>query len=262
MATGAQPPWLIRWISYLRSFTASIATLTIIAVYGLCMIVAVLVTRSQKVGDFFVRTWSQSMMWMFNIKVVVRGLENLPDEGCLYIFNHSSHFDIPIFHSVMPQTVRFGAKIELFKFPIFGHAMRVAGVLPIVRHDKKAVFKVYEEAISRVKKGEKFILAAEGTRHTKPEVGPRFKVGPFLFAINGQFPIVPVVIVGAHGVLEKGRLFAMWGQWRRTVSVEFLSPVSTKGLKAENLTELQNQVQKEMIEAFQKGEKLIKAGEV
>lgn len=249
----------LRSLSYPRSILASIATLFLIAIVGLIFILAILVTGSQKVGDIFVRFWARSLMSMFGIDVVAKGLENLPEEGCLFIFNHSSHFDIPIFHSVMPQTVRFGAKIELFKFPIFGQAMQMAGVLPIVRHDRNAVFAVYEKAISRVHSGEKFILAAEGTRYNKPEVGEKFKKGPFLFAINGQFPIVPVVIVGAFGVLPKSDLFAMWGQWRRKVVIRFLPPVVTSGLKPEDLSQLQNQVQEDMIRVF--AEEKCKMGE-
>ena len=198
--------------------------------------------------------WARPILFFYNVKVVVTGEENRPKSGCLYLFNHSSHFDILVLASCLPQPARFGAKIELFKIPLFGRAMLALGVLPITRSERDKVLQLYEDSIKRVHAGESFILAAEGTRQPNPGVGSKFKGGPFIFAVSGQFPIVPVVIRGAAECLPKGDLLACTRHFRHDVTIKILPAISTLGLKdKEDREELKNQVQKIMTTAYLEG---------
>lgn len=220
------------------------------AIYCAVQILVQLVYPSQSFADASIYSWSKNMLRLFGIEVEFSGEENIPKEGVLFVFNHASHFDIPIFHSVVRKRARFGAKIELYSIPIFGTALKKIGVLPIARGDREKVLKVYEGSISRVHEGDSFILAAEGTRQPKPGVGEKFKSGPFVFAISGQFPIVPIVIKGAYEILPKTNLFPAWGRWKNPVKVHVLPPVSTKGLKYEDREVLKAQIQEQMTKTF------------
>ncbi len=189
-------------------------------------------------------------MLIFNVHVVVTGEENLGDEGAILLFNHASLFDITAIFTATQKVARFGAKVELFKVPIFGSAMRRVGILPIARNDREKVIQVYHEARERTLNGESFVLAPEGTRMDKPQIGP-FKSGPFIFAINAQIPVLPVIVKGACEVLPKHTLFINMHQWRSYIHVCFLPRIETVGLTFEDRDDLKGRVRKMMVEAFE-----------
>src|SRR5262249_3071730 len=145
-----------------------------------------------------IQMWAKPLLWVSGVKLEIRGRENVAQggKGFLILFNHSSNYDIPVLFC-FPRSFRFGAKVELFKIPFFGRAMKMCGVLPIDRGNREKVMQVYENAISRVEKGECFALAPEGTRQNQPRIGS-FKRGPFEFALNAKMDVVPVVIAGTY----------------------------------------------------------------
>jgi 1-acyl-sn-glycerol-3-phosphate acyltransferase len=211
--------------------------------------------------DFIiVNLWTRPMVRWSGVRVHVRGLEHVMSraKGFLILFNHSSHMDIPILFSSIPRTFNFGAKIELFKIPFFGRAMELCGVLPIDRHNRSKVLKIYQDAISRVNQGESFALAPEGTRQPEPLLG-RFKRGPFEFAVNAQMDIVPVVMAGVYHVMPKSTIWINAGRWRRDVYLEVLPPVSTEGLGPDEAESLQDRVREMMLESFTRQMKELEA---
>ncbi|MCJ8277389.1 MAG: 1-acyl-sn-glycerol-3-phosphate acyltransferase, partial [Bdellovibrionales bacterium] len=184
-----------------------------------------LLRMPRKVLDWIIaRMWCYFMLLVSGIKVEMTGGENVPqDKGFLFLFTHSSHFDIPVMFAYSPKGFRFGAKAELLKIPFFGQAARLAGTLPITRHDRAKVFEVYKEAETRVANGEAFALAPEGTRRKteEKEIKP-FKSGPFIFAFNAKMPIVPVVMCGVDQVMQKGSILVNKDQWVKKVGLRFL----------------------------------------
>lgn len=202
------------------------------------------VFNNRNLDNRVIRMWGWASARMFGVTVDVKGLENIPKCGYILLFNHTSFFDIFSIFAVLPE-VRFGAKIELFRIPFFGRAMKRSGVLPIARQRKEEVFKVYDEAVIRLQKGEKFALAPEGTRQDSEALGP-FKAGPFVFAINAQAPLVPMVIQGAAQILPKHHWFPNWNVWHRKIQITILPAVSTKGLSLQDRPKLQNQVREMM----------------
>ena len=236
----------------IRSVLATIYFVFATIVFGGGVIIFVALTGQSKVVDILSWLWGRTTEWAFNLHVHREGDENLPNEGCLFIFNHTSHFDIITIYGQLKKSARFGAKIELFKIPLFGRILRAGGMLPIARSNREGVLKLYEESIVRVKNGESFLLAAEGTRQKSPGVGERFKSGPFIFAINGQFPIVPVVLKGVTDCLPKGQLLACTDRWRHDVKLKFLPPISTAGLTVDDRARLQEEVRALMIAAYEK----------
>lgn len=187
--------------------------------------------------DLFVGEWARLSLLLFGVRIKCVGTENLPTGGYIALFNHTSNFDIFAIQSIIPK-IRFGAKIELFKIPIFGHAMRAAKALPIARTEIKKVLEVYEEASQRIVKGECFILSPEGTRQPTETLGP-FKSGPFLLAIKSQAPIVPIAIQGASQIQSKGSLIPNSKKLISEIKVTIGEPISTVGLTPLSKSELQ-----------------------
>lgn len=153
------------------------------------------------------------------------------------------------------KSIRFGAKKELFMIPIFGHAMRMVGVLKINRGDRSHAISTLKKANERItESGASFILAAEGTRQSHNALG-EFKSGPFVLAIDSQCPLVPVVIYGAYDVMPKKDLFFRLEK-KHKVYIEILPPVSTKNYQFEDRQELKKLVRNQMSEAFDRLKKL------
>lgn len=201
-------------------------------------------------ADRSIRFWARTLLWVFGVRVVLHDFDLVPrNRGVLFLFNHQSHFDILCIAGSIVKRLRFGAKIELFKIPFFGAAMRVSGTLPIVRENPAEVFRVYRDAEKKFAANWSFVLALEGTRQSRPEIG-NVKKGPFHFAINAQAPIVPVVIEGAYEVLPKTDLLANKDSWFRTVHIRFLPPIETKGLKSEDIPRLAQETRQRFVETF------------
>ncbi len=245
-----QPPSRVRAaLIYVRSVLGT----GFLLLYTLFVAVSVLFAgwlEIMPLVNFVMHIWGTGILWVFNVKVEELGRENVPENGgCVLLVNHQSDFDIFVLHALFKNKFRWGAKIELFKIPIFGQAMRKAGVLPIARNNRAEVFRVYKAAEKRFAEGFVYALAPEGTRQPEPVIGA-FKRGPFIFAINAKAPIVPVVIKGAYEVLSKKNRIANLGRWKRTIHVEFLPAVSTENLTVENADEIMNRTRAAMVAAY------------
>lgn len=235
---------ILKWLSYPRAILMSALYPFVLIVYSTFCVLQNLIFNRRQWDDAVMRAWGHDSCAMFGVKVRVEGLENVPREGCLFVFNHASLFDIFALAAALPS-MRFGAKIELFKIPVFGFALRRLGTLPIDRARRERVFEVYKAAQERMKNGERFALAPEGTRQHEERLG-EFKSGPFVFAINTGAPIVPVVIKNAAQILPKHHLFPNWGVWEREILVKVLPPIATTGLKMDDRPILQQTVRQAM----------------
>lgn len=219
-----------------------------LVVYCIYLIVQNLIFNNKKLDDWAVQLWGKISCWMFGVKFKVRGQENIPAGGCVFLFNHTSFFDVFAMQGAV-NGFRFGAKIELFKIPVFGAAMRRLGALPIARQKRDEVFRVYEAAQKRLQRGERFALAPEGTRQEEEKLGA-FKAGPFVFAINAKAPLVPVVIRGAAKILPKGHWIPNRDVWTREVTLDILPAVSTEGLDIKDRVALQDKIRSQMLPYF------------
>jgi 1-acyl-sn-glycerol-3-phosphate acyltransferase len=238
----------LKLIFFLRSLIGGILFIGLTILCSAGAFFETLTIGNRKIESWIISTWGKYSLKLFGVKLQVQGRENIPTGSALFLFNHASYFDI-LAMAAGYSDLRFGAKIELFKIPIFGHAMRRLGMLPIARARKEEVFKVYEEAKSRAQRGEKFALSPEGGRNNEEKLLP-FKSGPFIFAINSGMPIVPTVIQGAHAVMGKGSLIPNKNHWTTTLTVIYLKPIPTEGFSIKERSDLQKITFQEMNSAL------------
>lgn len=232
----------------LRSILAGVFYPFLVIIITVLIVVLGISPRWRSAQDKVVGAWARISLWLFGVKVKGYHLERLPPQGQGYLalFNHTSNFDILAIQTLIPR-VRFGAKIELFKIPLFGLAMKASGALAIARSNREEVLKVYEGARVRMAEGgESFILSPEGTRQTTEKLGP-FKSGPFLLAIASQCPVLPIAIKGASSIQPKGKKLPNSQSWFSTIDVYIGEPISTLGLTAESKLDLQNKVYESFI---------------
>lgn len=227
-------------ICILRSILSLICFVVFTAVMATTGIVLNVIFNKRSFDDSVLQVWASGACWLFNVKVHVVDIRKFnSSKGAIVLFNHSSFMDVLAIASVL-RGIRFGAKIELFKIPIFGYCMRRLGMLPIARNKREEVFKVYQEAQSRFEKGDKIALSPEGGRFHGSSLSS-FKSGPFVFALNAGVPLLPVVVKGAYDVWPKGSILANPDKWMRQVSVHVLDPISTQGYTLDERTKLQNE---------------------
>jgi 1-acyl-sn-glycerol-3-phosphate acyltransferase len=141
---------------------------------------------------------------MAGLRIRVEGLENIPARACIFAANHTSNLDPPALVSVIPRRVSFLAKKEIFRVPILATAMRVAQFVPVDRASREAATVSVDIAATRLKEGLSFAVFPEGTRSSDGRM-LLFKKGTFVMAIQAGAPVVPVSIVGAQNLMQKGK---------------------------------------------------------
>jgi len=237
---------MIRILAFLRSLLAVLALFPLLTV-GLSLICLVhnLFSGSTKGNDRIIGAWAGATCWMFGVDVRAYGTEHIPQGTFVLLFSHKSFFDIFAIAKILPD-VRFGAKVELFRIPIFGAAMRAIGILPIARGNVENVIRVYKAAEVRTKNGERFALAPEGGRNTSEQDLLPFKSGPFLFAISANSPLLPVVVHGAADVWPKGSLIPQATRLKSAIELHFLELVPVSDLGFEKTAERKNYLQKKI----------------
>ncbi|OQB15902.1 MAG: 1-acyl-sn-glycerol-3-phosphate acyltransferase [Firmicutes bacterium ADurb.Bin193] len=135
--------------------------------------------------------------------VCVTGKENIIKTGGFILSgNHKSNFDPVMLAAFLPRKIGFLAKRELFKNKIFGGLLSGLGAVPITRGGSDV--GTLKAVISLIKSGKPIIVFPEGTRkHTDIN---EVKSGAVMFAVKGQVPIIPVLIVGEYKPFSRIRL--------------------------------------------------------
>jgi 1-acyl-sn-glycerol-3-phosphate acyltransferase len=179
-------------------------------------------------------------------RVRAEGVENFPESGAAVVCaNHSFMKDLLIISGYAPRKVRWLAKAELFRFPLFAWLIRYLGAFPLNRgeHDRGAVRSVYKI----LKDGEPLGIFPEGTRVADLKERPPIKRGFVTFAVNAGVPIIPVSVRYESGPFGRGRLFC-------GVALSFGTPVNIDGTKQitrekqdEIATEVMNSIYKKII---------------
>jgi 1-acyl-sn-glycerol-3-phosphate acyltransferase len=163
----------------------------------------------QKSGRFYhacARIWARFALFLFGIRVHVRGLEHVVrNRSVIYVSNHASLFDIPAVLVGIPDQIRIVLKKELTRIPLWGWALKYGHYISIDREKAKDALKSLEKAAERMRVGASVLLFAEGTRSQNGMLQP-FKRGAFTLAVKSRVPIVPVTIKNSFGILPKGSL--------------------------------------------------------
>jgi 1-acyl-sn-glycerol-3-phosphate acyltransferase len=170
---------------------------------------ALLVNIFDPTGDNFHKIaawWGRFSAKLFGISIEVTGRENYsPEQNYLVISNHAGMADIPLLLGSMNLNLRFLAKEELGKIPLFGRVLRQAGYVMIKRGQNRDALKSLLAATEVLKSGRSVHIFPEGTRSADGELLP-FKRGAFRVAKKGGAPVLPITIIGSHLITPKNSL--------------------------------------------------------
>lgn len=165
--------------------------------------------------------WGRALMAMApGCRVSLRGLEKIPTDGpVIFMANHQSYVDVPALFAVSWK-FRWMADTGLFKIPVFGWAMAMAGYIPVDRGNARAAIRSLVTAKDLLARGTSVFLFPEGTRSHTGVFG-RFQMGGFRLAAQSGVPVVPVVVTGTRMLLPRGTWIFNWGV---PVEIRFLDP--------------------------------------
>jgi 1-acyl-sn-glycerol-3-phosphate acyltransferase len=165
--------------------------------------------------DWVHRSWGRSMLGLAGARVEVEGVERLPrDEAMILAVNHQSWFDIVALFGALPVSLRFVAKKEISRVPLFAQAIRAAGHVFLDRKNRaKAVTSMREAGVRMREQGLSMALFPEGTRSPDGRLLP-FKKGSFVLAIETGATMLPVAMDGGRLIMPKGRLRILSGRVR------------------------------------------------
>ena len=178
-------------------------------------------------------------LWRFG---VAGAMPADPRHPYVVVSNHESFVDILLI-SHLPWEMKWLSKAELFRIPVFGWLLRLAGDIPIQRgfgpSAAEAIAKCREVLANRVS----VMIFPEGTRSTTADLLP-FKDGAFRLAIDAGVPILPLVVHGTSTALPKHD----WRFGRSTAVVRVLEPVETSGLTPADVPALKDRVRKLIVD--------------
>ncbi len=160
---------------------------------------------THQLADRALQGWANQLLRRAQLSVSIDGLNNIPkDRPLIFISNHLSLYDIPVTYQVLPVSLRMAAKNSLFKFPIWGRALRIAGCVDIERSAPENARENLKKAGGEMKLNRVCLqISPEGTRSANGEL-KRFKRGAFELALATKYKVVPLLIEGTDRVLKKG----------------------------------------------------------
>ncbi|RPH72447.1 MAG: 1-acyl-sn-glycerol-3-phosphate acyltransferase [Myxococcaceae bacterium] len=221
------------------------------AVVGL-VVIALSPGRPER-ADPVIRGWCNAVLAAAGVREDVQGLENLPAGTCVLVCNHQSNFDAPFVFTRLPKHIRFVAKREIYRIPIFGAAVKAMGNIRVERTGSDADHQRIEAAVQQVRTRTSILFFAEGTRSTDGKLRP-FKKGAAILATDAQVPIVPVAVAGAHEITPKGGL---WVHSGRPLVLRVGKPIPTTGLTRDDRDSLTEQAHDAVAALLEEGNRRV-----
>ncbi len=180
------------------------------------------------------------------VEIEVKGLENIPEEPCLFIGNHRGIFDIVVTMLLIPHEVGYVGKMEFAKVPLMNYWMKMLNCVFLDRQDVRQGLKAIGEAADNVKAGTSMFIFPEGTRNHGEGI-MEFKEGSLKIAEKASSAVVPVAITNTAEILEKHFPIVK----AQHVRVSFGAPVYPKQLPREEKKNLGAKMRETVLEMFE-----------
>ncbi len=181
--------------------------------------------------------FSRRVIKVMGMKLEMRGLENVPKEATLTVYNHQSLLDVFPLIAYMPNTQSMVAKKELEKVPGISSWMKAGHCIFIDRSSPRAGMHCIKQGAELLKNNINVTIAPEGTRNNGEELLD-FKGGAFMMATKAEAPILPVAIEGTRRLFEGNGKKVRGGK----VILQVLPPIPTKDLSKAEQKELPEKV--------------------
>jgi 1-acyl-sn-glycerol-3-phosphate acyltransferase len=164
-------------------------------------------------------------------ELMVRGADRIAEgQSYVVVVNHESAWDALCVVAALPDLLlRFVAKGQLMRIPIFGRALALTGNVRVERTQTAGDVSRIREGMGRRDPSVSVLFFAEGTRSRAGAFRP-FRMGAFATALASGLPVLPIAVAGTYAIWPKGTLRLA----RRPVAIEVGEPISSAGLTFED----------------------------
>jgi 1-acyl-sn-glycerol-3-phosphate acyltransferase len=159
-----------------------------------------------------------------------------PRRPYVVVSNHESYADIFLI-SHLPWEMKWLSKDTIFRIPLMGWMMRMAGDIPVTRGKASSRMAALDGCRDRLKKRVSVMFFPEGTRSKRGEMLP-FYDGAFRLAVESGCPILPIAVAGTTHAMAKGSFRFM----PAIAEARVLPPVETAGLGLGDVPALRERV--------------------
>ena len=166
-----------------------------------------------------------------------------PRRPYIAVSNHESYADIFLL-SHLPWEMKWLSKEEVFRIPIMGWMMRMAGDIAVRRGDVRSRAEALEGIRDRLAKKVSVMVMPEGTRSRTDDLLP-FRDGAFRVAVETGTPILPIAVAGTRHAMAKGSFIFN----RARAEARVLEPIETAGLTLADVPALRDDVRERIIRA-------------
>ena len=195
----------------------------------------------------FIRLFARFNIWSLdkvcNLKCIIKGKENIPDQASVILCKHQSTWETFALQLVFPPQI-WVLKKALLRVPFFGWGLAMLEPIAINRSEKKqAMQQIIDQGQERLNNGRWVVLFPEGTR-IAPGIPTRFMSGGARLAEHSQKLVVPV----AHNA---GEFWPKHGFTKKAgiITISILPAIDPKGKSATEINRLaQDAVEQEMLQ--------------
>jgi len=175
--------------------------------------------------------WARACLRLLGLRLEVHGREHLPPQGHGFIAaaSHASALDLFVYTAVLPFDVRYIAKRELQRLPVFAGAFLRSGNIFVDRDGNPETRARFNTALREYPERPIFIYP-EGTRSHDGSLQP-LKHGIVHISLATGFSVLPIVSRGARESLPKGRWLPRPGR----ITVHIGPPISSADWRVETI---------------------------
>ncbi len=190
------------------------------------------------------RIWARSLLLIAGVRITAEGLEKIDlTRPFVIATNHASYFDTPVILDKIGLQFRFLAREGLFRIPLLGTHLKLAGHVPVSQKDPRAALRSMQKAADNIReKGISMLIFPEGGR-TRDGNLQDFKEGVAYIAIKAGVSIIPVGLTGTRDIVAMGSAIVRPGK----VTLRVGEPISTEGLSLKDRQKLTDEVRERVL---------------
>lgn len=213
---------MIKILQIIFTIYSIVLFFVLLLMLGLFIVIPVSISPAGgNLSFLFIRIWARTWSFGSGIRYEFHGREIIDRrQPYIYIFNHRSFLDAAIIPLAIPQQVRALGKKELSQIPFFGWVVGKVAIW-VDRTDAGSRRKSIDRLVTFLNQGISAVVAPEGTRNDSEAPLLPFKTGAFRLAVDTGIPILPIAVIGANKIMQKGSLLISPGK----VKIYYSKPI-------------------------------------
>ncbi|MEJ2374855.1 MAG: AMP-binding protein [Pseudolabrys sp.] len=184
-----------------------------------------------------VRNLARAALAAIGVPLTVSGLDRIPSDNAMLVFNHSSYMDALVLSAILPGEPAYVVKRELAGEVFAGPFLHRLGVLFVERYDVSASLADTEAVIAAARQGRNIVFFPEGTFTRRPGLS-EFYLGAFKTAAQAHLPVFPGIVRGTRTMLRSNQWFPRWTR----LSIRIEEAINPSGTDFVSLVRLRDAV--------------------